>query len=98
MKTFELNYISNGKCFETKKGDTVKEFIHFFNDLMYDMNMSSAIKSRQMEPVAYKQWCKNTYIKVIVDGKEIKIDDMKWWKDNFITNEDGMIIEAIENG
>jgi len=96
MKTFELSYISNGKCFETIKGKSIIGFMHFFNDWIYDMNMSSDIKSRQMEPTAYKQWCKNTYIKVVVDDVEIKIDDIKWWKDNFITNEDGMIVESKE--
>ncbi len=94
MKTFELSYINNGKCFETKKGTDVKEFIHFFNEWVYDMDISCMIKHRRMKPAEYKKWSDNIYIKVVIDGKEIKKTNIKWWKDNFKFTEDGHIKEA----
>ena len=95
MKTFELSYVSNGRCFETKKGNTVKEFIHIFNLWAYDLEITSSLRSRRMEPGVYKRWLDSSYIKVVVDNVEIKKTDTKWWEDNFITNEDGMIVEEV---
>ena len=96
MKTFELSYISNGKCSEIKKGNTVEQFIHILNEWLWDIDITSSLKSRRMEPGAYKYWVNNSYIKVVVDGKEIEKTNTKWWEENFITNEDGMIVESKE--